>query len=38
VIDNPGTLDAASAHYFIGRKSDDELTDRELVSLYRGAF
>jgi SAM-dependent methyltransferase len=38
VIDNPGTLDAASAHYFIGRKSDDELTDRELVCLYRGAF
>ncbi len=38
LIDKPGTLDAASACYFMGRKSDDELTDRELLRLYRGAF
>jgi SAM-dependent methyltransferase/uncharacterized protein YbaR (Trm112 family) len=38
LIDKPGTLDGASANYFIGQKSDSELTDRELVSLYRGAF
>jgi SAM-dependent methyltransferase/uncharacterized protein YbaR (Trm112 family) len=37
VIDRPGTLDAASGFYFLGRKSERLLSDRELVGLYRGA-
>ncbi len=32
----PGAYDAASGFYFIGRRSADRLTDRQLVSLYRG--
>lgn len=36
LIDKPGTLDAASAYYFIGRKSNCVLSDRDLVRLYRG--
>ena len=31
-----GALDAASAVYFIGRRSDRRLDDRELIKLYRG--
>ena len=31
LIDRPGTLDAASAYYFIGRKSNMFLSDRELI-------
>jgi len=38
LIDKPGTFDAASAHYFMGRKSSRVLTDRELVELYRGGI
>jgi SAM-dependent methyltransferase len=30
-------LDCASAYYFIGRKRQEVLPDRELVKLYRGA-
>jgi len=37
LIDRPGTYDAASGFYFLGRKSDTILSDRELVMLYRGA-
>jgi SAM-dependent methyltransferase len=37
LIDKPGTLDCASGYYFLGRKSDRVLSDRELVGLYRGA-
>jgi uncharacterized protein YbaR (Trm112 family) len=37
VIDTPGTLDAASAYYFLGRKTEHALSDRELVASYRGA-
>lgn len=33
----PGALDAASGYYFMGRKSDHALPDRELIKLYRGA-
>jgi peptidoglycan/xylan/chitin deacetylase (PgdA/CDA1 family)/SAM-dependent methyltransferase/uncharacterized protein YbaR (Trm112 family) len=33
----PGTYDAASGFYFMGRKSSQALSDRELVALYRGA-
>jgi len=38
LIDKPGTLDAASGYYFIGRKSDHTLTDKELVKMYKGGF
>ena len=31
-------FDAASAFYFLGRKSGDVLDDRELVASYRGGF
>jgi ubiquinone/menaquinone biosynthesis C-methylase UbiE len=33
----PGALDAASGYYFLGRKSEHTLHDRELIKLYRGA-
>jgi SAM-dependent methyltransferase/uncharacterized protein YbaR (Trm112 family) len=33
----PAAFDAASGFYFIGRKSGSVLSDRELVSHYRGA-
>jgi uncharacterized protein YbaR (Trm112 family)/SAM-dependent methyltransferase len=36
-IDKPGTLDAAAGYYFIGRKSDQILADRDLIKLYKGA-
>jgi len=38
LINKPGTLDAASGYYFIGCKSDHALSDRELISLYKGAI
>jgi SAM-dependent methyltransferase len=37
LIDRPGAYDAASGFYFLGRRTDQVLTDRELVGLYRGA-
>lgn len=36
LIDRPGTLDAASGYYFLGKKSSNTLDDRELLKLYRG--
>lgn len=36
LIDKPGALDAASGFYFMGRKSDQILSDRDLTKLYRG--
>lgn len=36
-IDKAGSYDAASAYYFIGSKSRDVLSDRELLKGYRGA-
>jgi SAM-dependent methyltransferase len=36
LINRPGTLDAASAYYFIGKKSDQILSDKKLVKLYKG--
>jgi SAM-dependent methyltransferase len=36
LIDKPGALDAASGYYFLGRKADLVLTDRELITRYRG--
>jgi uncharacterized protein YbaR (Trm112 family) len=38
IIDTPAALDAASAYYFIGRKSAKCQADRELIRQYRGAF
>ncbi len=32
----PAAYDSASAYYFLGRKSDSVLSDRELIRLYRG--
>ncbi|PSB56083.1 methyltransferase domain-containing protein [Chamaesiphon polymorphus] len=34
-IDKPGARDAASGYYFIGRKSDLVLSDRDLIKLYQ---
>jgi SAM-dependent methyltransferase len=36
VIDKPGSFDAASGYYFMGKKSDYPLDDRELLKLYKG--
>jgi uncharacterized protein YbaR (Trm112 family) len=36
LIDKPGALDAASGFYFMGRKGERTLTDRELIRGYRG--
>lgn len=38
LIDKPGALDAASGCYFLGRKSEQVLADRDLIKLYRGAI
>jgi len=38
LIDKPAALDAASGHFFLGRRSDHPLSDRELVATYRGGF
>jgi uncharacterized protein YbaR (Trm112 family) len=35
-LENAGSFDAASAYYFLGRKSEAVLSDRELIRLYRG--
>lgn len=36
LIDRVGTLDAASAYFFIGKKSNKILSDKELLNLYKG--
>lgn len=36
VRDKPGAIDASSGHYFLGRRSDSTLSDRDLITLYRG--
>lgn len=36
LINKPGAFDAASGYYFLGRKSDRTLSDRELIALYQG--
>jgi SAM-dependent methyltransferase/uncharacterized protein YbaR (Trm112 family) len=38
LVDRPGAIDAASGCYFLGRKSDVVLPDKELVKQYRGMF
>jgi hypothetical protein len=37
LINKPGTFDAASGYYFIGRKSEQVLSDRDLIKMYKGA-
>jgi len=37
LIAKPGTYDAASGFFFLGKKSETILSDRELVLMYRGA-
>lgn len=36
LVDKPAALDAASGFYFVGRKSEQVLSDRELLKLYKG--
>jgi SAM-dependent methyltransferase len=36
LIDSPGGLDAAFGTFFLGRKSVETLTDRQIVALYQG--
>ncbi len=38
LINRPGAFDAASGYYFMGRKSENILSDRDLVTQYRGAM
>ena len=38
LIKKDGAVDAASSFYFIGKKSNLVLSDRELVKQYKGAF
>jgi SAM-dependent methyltransferase len=37
LLRNPGGLDAASGIYFLGRRAETPLEDRELVKRYRGS-
>ena len=37
LIDRPAALDAASGFYFLGRKSEAAVSDRDLIAMYRGA-
>jgi len=38
VADSPGAYDAASAFYFLGRRSEKAIPDREIIGVYRGAW
>lgn len=38
LINKPGTFDAASGYYFMGRKSEQILSDRDLIKIYKGAL
>jgi len=37
LLHKPSALDGAAGFYFLGRKTDRQLSDRELLSMYRGA-
>jgi uncharacterized protein YbaR (Trm112 family) len=37
LINKPGAMDGATGYYFMGRKSDQVLSDRELIKLYKGS-
>ena len=36
LVGRPGAYDAAAGLYFMGRRSDETLSDRELITLYQG--
>jgi SAM-dependent methyltransferase/uncharacterized protein YbaR (Trm112 family) len=36
LVQKPGSYDAASGFYFMGRRSDEVLSDRNLLHMYRG--
>jgi len=36
LIDRPATLDCAFGYYFLGQRSENTLSDRELIACYRG--
>ncbi|WP_315786845.1 methyltransferase domain-containing protein [Fischerella sp. JS2] len=36
LINQPGTFDSASGYYFLGMKSEQILSDKELITLYKG--
>ena len=36
LVHKPGALDAASCSYFLGRKAEHTLPDKELIKLYKG--
>jgi uncharacterized protein YbaR (Trm112 family) len=38
LLKKSGSLDAASSYYFMGRKSNNVLSDLELLKKYRGSF
>jgi SAM-dependent methyltransferase len=38
IIDRPAAMDGASGLFFLGRRAEAELSDRELVALYRGGY
>jgi hypothetical protein len=38
LIEKPGAFDAASGYYFIGQKTNNILSDRQLIQLYKGAM
>ena len=37
ISDAPSAIDGASGYFFLGRRADRTLSDRELIQLYRGA-
>ena len=38
LVQNDAALDGSAVVYFLGRKAEQALTDRELLALYRGGF
>jgi len=38
LVNKPYALDSASEYYFIGQKTGEPVSDRELINLYRGGF
>ncbi len=38
IIDNPNSYDAASGYFFMGHKSDTEITYKELLNSYEGVM
>ncbi|GBE16485.1 hypothetical protein BMS3Abin15_00302 [bacterium BMS3Abin15] len=38
LIDKPGSYDAAAGFFFMGKKSDDILPDKELIKQFKGVY